>query len=98
MKKFVDGLPETPGIVRRRRNKIGVVLFSGCQDELVVLVAQRLERGQSRVGAFPEVIRKLMRLRPIAPSLDVGGRCNKHRGVGRWPLAMIKECVVVSNC
>ena len=57
MKKFVDGLPETPGIVRRRRNKIGVVLFFGCQDELVVLVSQRLERGQikSRVGASPEV-------------------------------------------
>ena len=57
MKKFIDGLPEAPGIARRRRNEIGVVLFSGCQDELVVLVAQRLERGQirSRVGAFTEV-------------------------------------------
>ena len=52
-----DGLPEAPGIARRRRNEIGAVLFFGCQDELVVLVAQRLEQGQirSRVGAFPEV-------------------------------------------
>ena len=27
MKKFIDGLPEAPGIARRRRNEIGVVLF-----------------------------------------------------------------------
>ena len=33
-------------------------MFFGCENEVVVLVAQRLERGpvDSRVGAFPEVL------------------------------------------
>jgi len=33
-------------------------VFLGCENEVVVLVAQRLEGGpvDSRVGAFPEVL------------------------------------------
>ena len=33
-------------------------MFLGCENEVVVLVAQRLEGGpvDSRVGAFPEVL------------------------------------------
>jgi len=42
------------------QEKLGVrveVLF-GCENEVVVLVAQKLERGpvESRMGAFPEVL------------------------------------------
>ena len=81
MKKFIDGLPEAPGIARRRRNEIGVVLFFGCQDELVVLVAQRLEQGQirSRVGAFPKVF-------SMPESRSEGTESRSKPGVG-WRLA-----------
>ena len=56
MNKFVDGLPETPGIARRRKNEIGVVLFLDARMSLWYWLC-RLEQGQirSRVGAFPEV-------------------------------------------
>ena len=43
--------------VQTDRYKAGVVLFFGRQDELVVLVAERLEGGpvSSRVSTFPDV-------------------------------------------
>ena len=50
-------MPKTFGVVGGCRYEAGVVLFSGRQDELVVLVAERLEGGpvSSRVSAFPNV-------------------------------------------
>ena len=43
--------------VQTDRYKAGVVLFFGRQDEVVVLVAERLEGGpvSSRVSTFPDV-------------------------------------------
>jgi len=39
-------------------DKVRVVVFLGCDNEVMVLVAQRLEGGpvNSRVSAFPEVL------------------------------------------
>ena len=50
-------MPKTFGLVGRGRYEAGVVLFFGRQDELVVLVAERLEGGpvSSRVNTFPNV-------------------------------------------
>ena len=32
VKKIVDSLPEPSGVVRRRRDKVGVVVFVGVED------------------------------------------------------------------
>jgi len=47
-------LPKTFGVIRY---KVGVVLFFGRQDDLVVLVAEGLEEGpvSIRVSTFPDV-------------------------------------------
>ena len=50
-------MPELFGVVRRRRDKVGVVVILGSEDLVVVLVSNRLETGpvSSGVGVFPDV-------------------------------------------
>jgi len=51
-------LPKALGVIGGRRYEAGIVLFFRRQDELVVLVAERLKEDHavsSRVSAFPDV-------------------------------------------
>jgi len=67
-------LPKALGVIGGLRYEAGVVLFFGRQDELVVLVVERLERGpvSSRVSGFPDIF-----------SMAEGG--SKGREGGRKP-------------
>ena len=57
MQEFVYSLPETSGIIRKRRDYVGVILFFRCENQIMVAVTKRFESRpiKSRVGAFPDV-------------------------------------------
>jgi len=98
--EFVYGLPEALGVVRRWRDKVGVEVFFGCENEVVVLVAQRLERGpvDSRVGAFPEVLKfstwrtKDLKARMVEVNQGLDLVCRLESFVMTGACLSIKDC------